>query len=162
MIDRLKSKGKTGYTLYIKVYKTFFCHITSPHSTQHTPLKYPSDFTHYIPLCVGLAVSASHGLVWCIIVEKSSLLSVSLSPYLYSGVAINRFICYSVGTRNRGQHHYTVKMATNRPPTAAIVCCSPCRPRQSVLGHEHLHSAHQHIQMTLVQIRRKLYRSVCV
>ena len=85
-----------------------------------------------------------------------------LPPYLYSGVAINRFICYSVGTRNRGQHHYTVKMATNTPPTAAIVCCSPCRPRQSVLGHEHLHSAHQHIQMTLVQIRRKLYRSVCV
>ena len=77
MIDRLKSKGKTGYTLYIKVYKTFFCHITSPHSTQHTLLKYPSDFTHYIPLCVGLAVSASPGLVWCIIVEKSSLLFIS-------------------------------------------------------------------------------------
>ena len=87
---------------------------------------------------------------------------MNTSPYLYSGVAINRFICYSVGTRNRGQHHYTVKMATNTPPTAAIVCCSPCRPRQSVLGHEHLHSAHQHIQMTLVQICRKLYRSVCV
>ena len=81
MIDRLKSKGKTGYTLYIKVYKTFFCHITSPHSTQHTLLKYPSDFTHYIHsslCCVGLAVSASPGLVWSIIVEKSSLLFISL------------------------------------------------------------------------------------